>query len=56
MQIHSSNAVIVRFITTVFTTEKMYLLVTVSLFCMTAFGTSLACISRINLFYKLMML
>ena len=55
MQIHSSYTVIIGFITTVPAAEKMCFLVTVITFSMTAFRTSLACVSRINLFYKLMM-
>ena len=52
MQIHCPYTVIIGFITTIFATEKMYFLIAITTFSMAAFRTSLACIRRINLFYK----
>ena len=49
VQIHSSNAVIVRLITTVLASEQMYLLVAVSLFNVSTDRTALTCITRVNL-------
>ena len=49
VQIHSSYAVIIRFIATVFTAKQMYLLIAVSLFHVSTARATLACVSRINL-------
>lgn len=56
MQIHSSYTVIIGLVTTVLAAKKMHLLVTIGLFGMTTLRTGLACVSRVNLYYKLVML
>lgn len=49
VQIHSSNAVIVRCVATVLTSKQVYLLITVSLFNVSADRATLACITGVNL-------
>ena len=56
IQIHSSNAVIVWFIATVFASKQMYLLVTVSLFSMSTQRTALTRITTVNLYYRRLIL
>lgn len=56
VQIHSSNAVIVRIIATVLTSKQVYLFVAVSFFNVSTHRTTLARITRVNLNYSRLIL
>ena len=49
IQIHSSNAVIIRFVTTVFASKQMYLFIAVRFFNVSATRAALTCIARVYL-------
>ena len=56
IQIHSSNAVIIRFVATILTGKQMQFLVPVSFFNVSTHRATLTCITRINLNYSRLLL